>query len=95
MGEDVSVYLGFLVIHFGVNSSLMISRVYDVIQSRAVALVSAARDSVREVLIPTVATEHIVVPLTTCLGMLRVTSTQCSLFSCTFNVFATSNSSKD
>ena len=90
----VSVYLGFLGIHFGVNSSLVISRVYDVIQSRAVALVFAARDSVHDVLIPTVATEHIVLPPTTCLCMLRVTSTECSLFFA-FHVFVTTTTSED
>ena len=59
--RQYSVYLGFLGIHFRSVNFLWISRVYDVIQSRAVALVFAARDSVHQVLIPTVATEHIVV----------------------------------
>ena len=89
MGEDVSVYLGSLGIHIGsVNSSLWISRVYDVIQSRAVVLVFAVWVSVHDVLIPTVATEHIVLPPTTCRCMLRVTSTECSPFF-SFHVFVT------
>ena len=80
MGEDVSVYLGFLGIHFRsnlkMNPSLWISRVDDVIQSRVDALVFAAWDSVPEVLIPIVATEPLVVSPTTCLCMLRATSTE-------------------